>query len=343
MATLLVPACTPTAPDCTKPEIVCVGLVTDVGKVTDQSFNQSSWDAIQQAKDDGLVQWIQYIETISSKDYGLNIATFCDADYDIVVTSSFNLGADSIKFAKLYPNIIFISVDQSATVFTPVGETTPANFIGVAYQEDQSGFLVGALAAMMSTTHKIGAVAGLSYVPPVWRYGEGFRAGAAYADEQNGTTTVVSVEYHDDVDIDKAFTDPVWGQTTATSMVENGVDVIFGIRGTTGNAAVIEATLYGAYGIGVDTDQYYGLTTAQPYLLSSAVKNIYLDVYTLIRMASEETIPGGVDYPGTNGYAPFHDTESKVPAEVKAMMSILISGLADDTIQTKVPSIKPAP
>ena len=343
MATLLVPACTATVPDCTKPEVACVGLVTDVGKVTDQSINQSAWEAIRKAKDDGLVQWIQFIETVSSKDYGLNIATFCDADYDIIVTSSFNLGADSIKFANLYPNIIFIAVDQSATIFTPAGETTPANFTGVAYQEDKSGFLVGALAAMMSTTHKIGAVAGPSDVPPVWRYGEGFRAGAAYADEQNGITTMVSVEYHDDVGIDKAFTDPVWGQTTAASMVDKGVDVIFGIRGTTGNAAVIEATLYGMYGIGVDTDQYYGLSTAQPFLLSSAVKNINLDVYTLIKMSIEGTMPGGADYPGTNGYAPYHDTDSKVPGEVKAMMSAIISGLADDTVQTNVPPLKPAP
>ncbi len=341
MAALLVPACTPTAPDCTLPEVICVGLVTDVGKVTDKSFNQSSWEALQQAKEEGLVQWVQYIETTDSKDYSKNIATFGDAGYDVIVTSGYNLGTASIDNAKLYPNTKIIAVDQPAFLFTPAGETTPANFTGVAYQEDKSGFLVGALAAMMSATHKIGGIAGCSFIPPVWRFGEGYRAGAGYADAQNGTTTEVNVVYHDDVGIEKCFTDPEWGKTTAASMIDKGTDVIFGIGGTTGNAGVTEAAASGLYGIGVDKDQYYELIEAQPFMLSSAMKNIKLDVYTLIGMAVDGTLPGGTDYPGTNGYAPYHDTDSQVPADVKAMMETIYAGLVDGTILTNVPPVKP--
>ena len=338
---MFVPACGATAPDCTKPEVVCAALVTDVGKVTDKSFNQSSWEALQQAKTDGLVQWIQYIETTDAKDYGKNMATFGDAGYDIIVTSGYNAGLSSMAAATVYPNTKFICVDQPASVFTPVGGTTPANYAGVGYKEDQSGFLVGYLAAAMSATHKIGAVAGLSSIPPVWRYGEGYRAGAAYFDSQKSATTEVNVVYHDDVTIATAFTDPVWGKTTADSMLSKGVDVIFGIGGTTGNAGPEEAAAQQKYGIGVDKDQYFELTAAAPYLLSSAMKNIKLDDYTLIKAAVEGTFPGGADYAGTNGYAPFHDLDSKVPDSVKTELQAIQTGLASGTLQTGVPVMKP--
>jgi len=338
---IFVSACGPTAPDCTKAEVVCAALVTDVGKVTDKSFNQSSWEALQQAKDEGLVQWIQYIETSDAKDYGKNMSTFGDAGYDIIVTSGYNAGLSSMAAAKVYPTTMFICVDQPASIFTPVGDTTPANYVGILYKEDQSGFLVGALAAKMSATHKIGAVAGLSSIPPVWRYGEGYKAGAAYADEQDGTTTEVTVTYHDDVTIATAFTDPVWGKTTADSMLSKGVDVIFGIGGTTGNSGPEEAAAQQKYAIGVDKDQYYELTAAAPYLLTSAMKNIKLDDYTLIKSVLDGTFPGGEDYMGTNGMAPYHDLDSVVPAAVKTAMEAIQAGLANDTIVTGVPVMKP--
>ncbi len=313
MAAMLLPACAPAAPDCTQADVVCAALVTDVGKVTDKSFNQSSWEALQQAKADGLVQWIQYIETSDAKDYGKNMATFGDAGYDIIVTSGFNAGTASIEAAKAYPQSQFICVDQPASMFTPAGETTPANYVGVGYSEDKSGFLVGYLGAAMSTSHKIGAVAGLSSIPPVWRYGEGYKAGAAYYDAQKGATTEVNVVYHDDVGIDKAFTDPEWGKTTAENMIGLGVDVIFGIGGTTGNAGPEAAAAAGKYAIGVDKDQYYELTAAAPFMLTSAMKNIKLDDYTLIQQYVEGTIVSGADYAGTNGYAPYHDTDCQCP------------------------------
>jgi basic membrane protein A len=65
LASMLIPACTPTAPDCTKPDVFCVGLVTDVGKVDDKSFNQTAWEGVQKAKTDGVANWVQYIETMT--------------------------------------------------------------------------------------------------------------------------------------------------------------------------------------------------------------------------------------------------------------------------------------
>ncbi len=327
--------------DCSKAEVICVGLVTDVGKVDDKSFNQSSWEGIQQAKTEGLIQEAQYIETTDSKDYDKNIATFADGKYDIIVTSGFNLGTASMAAAKKYPNIQFIAVDQSKFVFTPQGEQTPTNYIGLVFPEDQAGFLVGALAAMMSTSHKIGSVCGTDAIPPVWRFGEGYRAGAAYIDAQKNMTTDVNVVYHSDVGMDKTFIDPEWGAATADSMIDKGVDVIFGAGGKTGNGAVIEGAKRGVYVIGVDTDQYYALPEAAPKMLSSAYKLIKPGVHDLIKQSKEGKFPGGGDSMGPAGYAPYHDLESKVPADVKATMEQLFKALQDGSLKTGVAPAKP--
>lgn len=331
IASMLLSACAPAAEkkeDCSSPDVFCVGLVTDVGKIDDKSFNQSTWEGVKQAEKE-LGAKVQYIETTDSKDYDKNIATFADAKYDVIVTVGFALGEATIAAAKKYPDIKFIGVDQFQS------ETIP-NLAGLVFPEDQSGFLVGALAAMMTKTKKIGAVLGTDAVPPVWRFGEGYRAGAAYVDP----TVEVTVVYHNDVGFDKTFTDPEWGKTTALSMIDKGVDIIFGAGGKTGNGALLGAAEKGVYAIGVDTDQYYTVPEAQKVLLSSAMKLLTPGTFELIKLAKEGKFPGG-NYLGKAGYAPFHDLDSVVPAEVKAKMEEIAKGLQDGTIKTNVPPAKP--
>ncbi len=342
MAAMLLPACAPSAPDCTKANVFCVGLVTDVGKVDDKSFNQTAWEGVQKAKTDGNADWIQYIETTDSKDYDKNIATFADAGYKVIVTVGFNLTEATYAAAKKYPNTKFIGIDQFLSKDANHPEWPLANLVAIVYNEDQSGFLVGALAAMMSKSHKIGAVCGTDAVPPVWRYGEGYKAGAAYEDQKNGTTTEVTVVYHSDVGFDKTFTDPTWGADTANSMIDKGADAIFGCGGKTGNGAVDAAAQRGVYGIGVDADQYYTLPEAQKYLLSSAMKPETAPVAEVIGLTKAGNFPSGGLYVGPSGYAPYHDLASQVPANVDAEMQALVKGLTDGSLKTNVPPVKPA-
>jgi len=342
LASMLIPACTPTAPDCTKTTVFCVGLVTDVGKVEDKSFNQTAWEGVQKSKTDGVANWVQYIETTDAKDYGKNIATFADAGYDEIVTVGFNLTEDTYTAAKKYPNIKFVGIDQFLSNDTNHPEWPLANLVSISYNEDQSGFLVGALAAMMSQTHKIGGVFGTDAVPPVWRYGEGYRAGAAYEDAKNGTTTIVTNVYHSDVGFDLTFSDPTWGADTANSMIDKGADVIFGGGGKTGNGAVDAAAQRKVYAIGVDTDQYYTLPEADAWLLSSALKPETEPVAAVIALTKNGQFPTGGLYMGPSGYAPYHDLASKVPAAVDTEMKALFAALQDGSLKTNVPPAKPA-
>ncbi|WP_433930367.1 BMP family lipoprotein [Sorangium cellulosum] len=316
--------------DCATPEVFCVGLVTDMGKIDDKSFNQSAWEALQRAQKE-LGATTQYIETTDPKDYPKNIATFAEEKYDVVVTSGFGLTEATHAAAAQFTGVKFIGIDQ----FQGPGAEKP-NVVGLIFPEDHGGFLVGALAAMMTKSGKVGAVLATDAVPPVWRFGEGFRAGARHVKPD----VELSVVYHNDVGFDKTFTDPEWGKTTAVSMIDKGVDIVFGGGGKTGNGALLGAATKNAYAIGVDTDQYYTVPEAQKVLLSSAVKLISDGAFDLIKMAKEGKLPSG-NFTGKSGYAPYHDLDGKVPAEVKAKMEELRKALLDGTLKTGVPPTKP--
>jgi basic membrane protein A len=330
ISTTLLPACMPATLDCSSKDIFCVGLVTDIGKINDKSFNQSAWEGVQQAQKE-LDAQVEYIETSNPKDYAKNIAAFGDANYDVIVTVGFALGDATLAAAKTYPNTDFIGVDQFQA-------ETVDGIAGLNFPEDKAGFLVGALAAMMSKSNKIGAVCGPDMVPAVWRFGEGYKAGAAYADSERETTTEVFVLYHSNDD--QAFIDPKWGAETAKSIVDAGADVVFGCGSVTGNSAIIAAAQADAYVIGVDTDQYFTLPEAAPLMLSSAMKLITPGVFDLIKLSKQDAFPSG-NYLGNVGYAPFHDVESKVPADVKTEMEKINAGLLDGSIKTNVSSAKP--
>ena len=306
------------------PAAIKVGLVTDVGRVNDRSFNQSAWTGVQNyAAAAGLSEDdIRYVETQSATDYADNIQQFVDAGYPVIVTVGFALGEGTITAAKENPDILFIGVDQFQAEALP-------NVVGLVFHEDQSGFLAGALAAHLSESGTIAAVLGTDLVPPVVAFKEGYEAGARYV---NPDITILST-YHPG-ELSQAFTDPEWGAATARQAIDQGADVIFGAGGQTGNGALQEvATEEGLFCIGVDTDQWETLPAAHPCLVSSAMKLITPAVEELIGTAADGTFAGG-NYFGGAGLAPFHDFEDIVPQEVKDSLAEIDAGLKDGSITT---------
>jgi basic membrane protein A len=328
IAAMLLPACAPTpAADCISEEIFCVGLVTDTGKINDQSFNQSAWEAVQQAEND-LGAHIQYIETIGAQDYAQNIALLAEQGFDVVITIGPALGDATTAAATNYPETDFIGVEQ------PQAKAVDG-VTGLSFPDENAGFLVGALATMMSSSHKIGVVCGADAAPTVWRYVEGYRAGAAFADQLQGTATDVTIVHENSVSSSQDSTDPAWGANAARSMIDAGVDTIFGCGGRTGNGAITAAAQSGVYAIGADIDQYLMLPDAAPRLLSSAVKLITPGVFQLIKLSREGQFPSG-NYLGESGYAPYHDLEHEVPVSVKKMMEQIRAGLLNGSIKINV-------
>ncbi|MDQ6694130.1 MAG: BMP family ABC transporter substrate-binding protein [Chloroflexota bacterium] len=322
---------TPAAGATTAGKQLKVGLVTDVGRLNDKSFNQSSWEGVVQAQQQLGID-AKNIETADPKDYDKNIQQFVGQNYDVIVTVGFALADATTKAAKANPNIKFIGVDQFQAATLP-------NLAGLVFEEDKAGYLAGALAASISKSGTIGAVCGTDDVPPVWRYGEGYKAGA----KSINPNVKVLVTYHSDVDISKTFNDPDWGKTTALSMIDKGADVVFGAGGNTGNGAIYAAKDKGIAAIGVDSDQYG--TIGDQYkgaLVSSAMKLLTPGVFGIIKSVQDSSFKGG-NNTGTVGLAPFHDMDAKVGADVKTKLQSIDAGLKDGTVKTCVSPAKGAP
>ncbi len=319
--TTLLIGCGPSAdePDCKRDDVVCVGLVTDVGAIDDKSFNQSSWEGVQLAVTK-LEARANYIETKDAKDYMANIELFAARHYDLIITVGFGLGEATVQAATKYPGIHFIGVDQ----FQP---NTISNVAGLIFHEDQAGFLAGALAAMLSETGIIAAVLGTDLVPPVVAFKKGYEAGARHIKPD---IRIISTFHPGGLDV--AFTDPEWGASTAKQALDQGADVIFAAGGTTGNGGLIEvASRAGKYCIGVDSDQWITLPEARPCLVSSAMKLITPGVFDLIKLSGQGKFPAG-NYFGEVGLAPFHEFDSKIPQEIKDRLAGIESGLRAGTI-----------
>lgn len=335
-----VPAAAPAAPAATEapaaegaaavPAAIKIGLVTDVGRVNDRSFNQSAWEGVKQVGTAlGLAEGdsFKYIETQDAKEYADNIQQFVDAGYNVIVTVGFALGEATTKAATENPDIYFIGVDQFQGAPLP-------NLTGLVFHEDQSGFLAGALAAYLSKTGTIAAVLGTDLVPPVVAFNEGYGAGAKYVKPD----IKVIATYHPG-EISQAFVDPEWGAATAKQALDQKADVVFGAGGQTGNGALQEvaaAVSGGAemYCIGVDSDQWETLPAAHPCLVSSAMKLITPAVTDLVAAYAKDGTMTSGNFFGSAGLAPYHDFEDKLPQDVKDAVAKIDAGLKDGSITT---------
>lgn len=315
--------------DCTSEEVLCIGLVTDVGEVDDKSFNQSAWEGVQEVAEKHGAQ-IEYVETKDAKDYATNIGLFLADGYDIIVTVGFGLGEATAIAAADNPDTYFIGVDQFQVWHFDDDESNDlTNYVGLVFHEDHSGFLSGALAAMLTESGVIAGVYGTDLVPPVVAFKEGYEAGAAYIDPE---VEVISTYHPGGMDV--AFTDPEWGAATAAQAIDLGADVIFGAGGKTGNGAIIEtAGVEGLWCIGVDADQWFSVPEAHPCLVTSAMKLITPGIVDIVDLFVAGEAPSA-NFFGAAGLAPFHDHDAAISDEIKAQLDDIAAGLLDGSITT---------
>jgi basic membrane protein A len=333
LASVVMTACAPAATS-TK---LKVGLVTDTGGVNDKSFNQSAWVGVQKAMTDLNID-AKYIESKQPTDYDKNIDAFASQKYDVIITVGFLMGDSTAAKAKQYPNIKFAIIDNqyyptkdsvacADTVKDCYADGGLTNVTSLMFQEDQVGFLAGVLAAGMSKTGTICSVSGMQ-IPPVERYVVGYQNGAKWYKPDTKPLNVYI----------PSFTDPATGKETGQSMISQGCDVVFGVGGNTGNGGLLAASEKGLMAIGVDVDQYNTYPEVKGALISSAMKNVDVAVYEYIKSITTKTNKAGAVTAnivnGGVGLAPFHDWDSKIPADVKAKIQEATDGLKSGSITT---------
>jgi basic membrane protein A and related proteins len=312
-----------------KEEALKVGMVSDVGGIDDASFNQNTWDGLERAAKELGVQ-AQFIESQAQADYEKNITEFSEQKYDLVFTVGFLLNDATAKMAPLYPEVKFAGIDQW---YDPPID----NAVAVTFNVDEAAFPIGYLAAGWAVLQdpgdpQIGYVAGMK-IPPVEQFIVAYEAGAAYYNQQKGTNVLVKGVYVGD------FEAPDQGKIQGNSLIDEGVDIIFGVGGKTGNGGLAAAKERGKWGIGVDVDQYYTLPNEKDILITSCMKRLDNAVFGVVEQTLADQFPGGSLYVATLtnggvGLAPYHDFEGQIPAELDQEVQAIIEGIKAGSIST---------
>jgi basic membrane protein A len=271
-------AATTTAP-ATEPaeEQLRVGLITDLGQLDDNGFNELAFKGLTRAEEELGIEG-RVIESASSADYIPNMTTLARSGYDLVIGVGFAQGDAIGKVAQRFPETKFaiIDVDQA---FVP---GTPATVQGLLFREEEVGYLVGYLAGLEEKRREgkdvISAVGGMKE-PPVDRFIAGYFAGAQKA--APGIT-----RFHD---YSQDWDDQAKCKELALNQIARGSNVIFQVAGGCGLGALNAAGERGRLGIGVDADQSF----LGDHILTSAQKGVDAAVFLTIQSIQEGSWTGG--------------------------------------------------
>ncbi len=296
---------------------VAVGLVTDENTLDDMSFNWLSYQGLLRAESELGVESTVYTST-SAADYEPKLQQCIDEGNDLCISVGFSMAEVTLLKAAANANTDFAIVDY-------YWESCPPNLRGMAFAEDESGYLSGYLAGLMTQSDVLGDIGGMQ-IPPVERFVEGYRNGSQCA---NPDVTVL-------ITYTGTFVDPDLGAQVAQEMIAEGADVIFAPAGPTGVGSVLTATQSGVWGIGVDTDWYItvfgsGTVSGSNKLLSSAMKRLDNAVFdTIADVVSDTFTSGTVLYDlavDGVGLAPFHEADPFVPQSVRDALGTVKQGI----------------
>jgi basic membrane protein A and related proteins len=306
-------------------------MVTDIGGLDDKSFNASAWKGLQNAQQANPNIDIKNVQYKAEADYEPNLNSFVQQKCDYILAVGGLMGGALDKVAKANPTQQFAIVDYGA------GES---NVNSMQFKTDQAAFLAGYLAAGMSKTGKVATYGGLK-IPPVTIFMDGFYDGVQYYNTQMHKTVQVLgwSKSKQDGTFTNDFVAPDKGKQKSDAFVAQGADVIFPVAGGTGTGTAAAAKASnGAYSvIWVDQDGCVSNEVNCSAFMTTVVKNISGAVQDSVTKGAS----GGdlkTNFIGTlanNGVsiAPYHEFDSKIPADLKAAVDKLKQDIISGTVQ----------
>jgi basic membrane protein A len=290
-----------------------LAMVTDVGGLGDKSFNDSAYAGLQAAKT-RLGADVQVLQSKSAADYQPNLTTLADEDFDEIFAIGFLMSKDVEEVARQYPKRHFAIVD--AIVDEP-------NVTSVTFREQDSSFLAGALAALVTKTKTIGFLGGVDS-PLLRKFEAGYSAGAREIDPKVN----VVVKYVG------SFEDVASGKELAGVMYDAGADIVFVAAGKSGIGAIEETRARkGVYAIGVDSNQD-GLAPGK--ILTSVVKRVDNAVFKIAQDAHSQKLPSGPVEFGLKddgvGLTDFRYTRAAIGAKNIARIAAIRTAIVDGKI-----------
>ena len=277
------PATEPAATD------IKVAMITDYGDITDQSFNQTTYEACKAYCDPAGIPFEYYKPAGDSTPERVAMIDAAVADgYNVIVMPGYAFAEAIKETAEMYPETTFIALD--------VGEAdlgadyvVPSNVYCAVYQEELCGYMAGYAAVKLGYTH-LGFLGGMA-VPAVQRYGYGYIQGADAAAAETGA----------DVTLEYVYGNQFFGDADITAYMDNwyqtlGVQVVFASGGGIYTSAAEAAAKVGGKLIGVDVDQSANINTyGEGMCVTSAMKGL---AETVKHMLSEVVAGNFANYGG---------------------------------------------
>lgn len=309
-------------------DAITIGVAFDVGGRGDKSFNDSAAAGIDKAKKELGMKVLPELsgkpdETTADKEERLR--TLADGGATYIVCVGFSYG-DAVKTVSTeYKDVKFETID------TVVQADNVASY---TFKDNESAFLVGAVAALASKTGTIGFVGGVNE-PLIQNFEGGYKAGAEMAKPGIKVLSKYIAEAGDYT----GYSNPPGGKTAAEGQYDSGADIVYAAAGLSNNGIFEAAAAKKKQAIGTDSDQY--LTADASYketIIASALKRIDTAVFTFLSAAKDDTFKAGATSLGVkeDGVS-YVINNAEVKSAVGAKVDELKAKIADGTI--KVPAV----
>lgn len=311
-------------------------MVSDEGGFDDKSFNETSYNGLKKAQSELGVQ-IKDLQSQTTADYAGNVQKMVDAKCNIIITVGFLLGDATEAAAKANPDTDFAIVD--------FGYEKPSdNLKGLTFNTAEPSFLAGYLAASLSKTGTVGTYGGAP-IPTVTIFMDGYAQGVEHFNKTKGKTVKL-------VGWDRAskngtfipggkFSDVSGAKQLAQGLVSQGADIILPVAGPGSEGGLLVAQESGGKvaSMWVDSDGVLSMAKYKSVIPTSVGKGMDVAVLEAIKESKGGTF-SSEPYVGTlqnDGVflAPYHDWDSKVPAEVKAEIEKLKADVEAGTVKVE--------
>jgi basic membrane protein A len=302
---------------------VRVGLVYDIGGRGDQSFNDAAYTGLERASSELGVEVQDLEPSAGGEDREELLRTLADDGFDMIIGVGFAHAEAMERVAADYPDTSFAIVDDASF--------TADNVTSLVFAEEQGSYLVGAAAALTSTTGKLGFIGGVEG-DLIKKFEAGFVAGATKVKPE----ATVDVKYISQPPDFSGFNDPAKGKEIALGQYAAGADVVYHAAGGSGGG-LFDAALQtgnGVWAIGVDSDQaLIAAEAVRGTILTSMLKRVDVAVYEAIKSFVDGDLEAGTrTFDLANEGVAYSTTGDHLSPEIQTQLDALKQQIIDGEI-----------
>lgn len=309
---------------------VKVAMLAEGNTFDDLSFLQACKEGMERAKVDFNLTVEYNIDTTTNL-YQQRIEQFASQNYDLIIAIGYMWNDALLEAANNYPNTKFILVDNEIS-------ETRNNVVSIVFDVDEAAFPIGFLSAWWAegqgtNTPKTGCVGALK-IPQIRQFIEPFNKGVNYYNSIYSKNVDTSVIYAGD------FFDEELGAHLCDSIINTGVDIIFGVGSETASGALLKAKQNNIWSVGTDVDQYYSFPEVSEFMLTTAEKGLDNSIYDVVKSFTEKTFDGGNTYHGNLenlgvAIAPYHNADALIADSIKTKIEEIKSSIIDGSLSTE--------